>query len=190
MSSHITKHRPGFAAGLTWVTQTDESADNTGIAFGVLKLTAGQRYDCSVVRETALLLMTGCAQVTIDGKTVSVHRDSLFDQAPYCVHLCAGTELAVVSPRDTEFTIYQTDNIEVFDGQIYRPEDVSREQRGKGQVGDTCWREVRTIFDATNSHQAATLVLGEVITLPGRWSSYPPHHHAQPEIYHYRFTKE
>src|SRR5690606_38822643 len=22
----------------------------------------------------------------------------------------------------------------------------------------------------------------------GRWSSYPPHHHAQPEIYHYRFT--
>ena len=190
MSMHITKHRPGFAAGLTWVTRTDEPADNTGIAFGVLKLAAEQRYDCSVARETALLLMTGSAQVTIDGKTVSVHRDSLFDQAPYCVHLCAGTELAVVSAGDTEFTIYQTDNVEMFDGQVYQPEDVSREQRGKGQVGDTCWREVRTIFDATNSHAAATLVLGEVITLPGRWSSYPPHHHAQPEIYHYRFTKE
>src|ERR1044071_2306516 len=25
--------------------------------------------------------------------------------------------------------------------------------------------------------------------MPGRWSSYPPHHHAQPEIYHYRFTE-
>ena len=24
--------------------------------------------------------------------------------------------------------------------------------------------------------------------MPGRWSSYPPHHHPQPEIYHYRFT--
>ena len=23
---------------------------------------------------------------------------------------------------------------------------------------------------------------------PGRWSSYPPHHHPQAEIYHYRFT--
>jgi 5-deoxy-glucuronate isomerase len=32
------------------------------------------------------------------------------------------------------------------------------------------------------------LVLGEVVTLPGGWSSYPPHHHPQPEIYHYRFT--
>jgi 5-deoxy-glucuronate isomerase len=26
------------------------------------------------------------------------------------------------------------------------------------------------------------------VTLPGGWSSYPPHHHRQPEIYHYRFT--
>ena len=31
-------------------------------------------------------------------------------------------------------------------------------------------------------------MLGEVVNLPGDWSSYPPHHHAQPEIYHYRFT--
>ena len=31
-------------------------------------------------------------------------------------------------------------------------------------------------------------MLGEVVTFPGGWSSYPPHHHAQPEIYHYRFT--
>jgi 5-deoxy-glucuronate isomerase len=32
-------------------------------------------------------------------------------------------------------------------------------------------------------------VLGEVITFQGGWSSYPPHHHPQPEIYHYRFTE-
>jgi 5-deoxy-glucuronate isomerase len=30
--------------------------------------------------------------------------------------------------------------------------------------------------------------LGEVINSPGKWSSYPPHHHLQPEFYHYRFT--
>ena len=28
-----------------------------------------------------------------------------------------------------------------------------------------------------------------MITFPGKWSSYPPHHHPQPEIYHYRFTE-
>ncbi len=65
MSMHITNHRHGFAAGLTWVTQTDEPADNTGIAFGVLKLAAGQRYDYSVTRETALLLMTCRGRIRI-----------------------------------------------------------------------------------------------------------------------------
>ena len=29
-------------------------------------------------------------------------------------------------------------------------------------------------------------VLGEVIGFPGKWSSYPPHHHPQPEIYYYK----
>jgi 5-deoxy-glucuronate isomerase len=31
------------------------------------------------------------------------------------------------------------------------------------------------------------MVLGEVINHPGKWSSYPPHDHPQPEVYHYRF---
>jgi 5-deoxy-glucuronate isomerase len=55
-------------------------------------------------------------------------------------------------------------------------------------VGGACWRWVRTIFDDSISHPNAELVLGEVVNMPGRWSSYPPHHHPQPEIYHYRFS--
>ena len=34
------------------------------------------------------------------------------------------------------------------------------------------------------------MVLGEVIGFPGKWSSYPPHWHPQPEIYFYRFLPE
>jgi 5-deoxy-glucuronate isomerase len=48
---------------------------------------------------------------------------------------------------------------------------------------------VRTIFDGTTADPNAELVLGEVITFQGGWSSYPPHHHPQAEIYHYRFTE-
>jgi 5-deoxy-glucuronate isomerase len=44
------------------------------------------------------------------------------------------------------------------------------------------------IADASAPHSA--LVLGEVINRPGCWSSYPPHHHPHPEIYHYRFLPE
>ena len=33
------------------------------------------------------------------------------------------------------------------------------------------------------------MVLGEVVNLPGKWSSYPPHGHPQPEVYFYHFEK-
>jgi 5-deoxy-glucuronate isomerase len=49
-------------------------------------------------------------------------------------------------------------------------------------------RNVRLIFD-WRERPESNLVVGEVVNYPGRWSSYPPHHHAQPELYHYRFTE-
>ena len=55
-------------------------------------------------------------------------------------------------------------------------------------VQDACRRNVRLIFDYDNNPES-NLVLGEVVNYPGRWSSYPPHHHDQPEIYYYRFTE-
>ena len=52
---------------------------------------------------------------------------------------------------------------------------------------DACLRNVRLIFD-DSVFKGSNIVIGEVINYPGRWSSYPPHHHSQNEIYHYRFT--
>ena len=85
--------------------------------------------------------------------------------------------------------MYRTANVKPFAATLYLPDDVPNEHRGAGQVGGACLRFVRTIFDGTNTDANCELVLGEVITMPGRWSSYPPHHHRQPEIYHYRFTE-
>ena len=50
---------------------------------------------------------------------------------------------------------------------------------------DYGWVDANTI-NAKDSN----LVLGEVIDFPGKWSSYPPHHHPQPEIYFYKFLPE
>ncbi|HMQ12792.1 MAG TPA: 5-deoxy-glucuronate isomerase [Candidatus Competibacter phosphatis] len=190
MALHITDYRNGFQPGFTPITSFDDAKDNTGIGFGVLKLRSGERHEVLAETETAWLLMDGEVVVTIDGQTQApLNRRSLFDESPSCVHVAAGTTVVFHSRTDVEFTVYQTANRKPFTPRVYRPSDVPNEHRGKGQVGDACYRFVRTIFDRTRADSNAELVLGEVVTMPGRWSSYPPHHHDQPEIYHYRFTE-
>ncbi len=189
MALHLRDHREGFAPGFTAITRFDDPEDNTGIALGVLNLAAGEVYETKAASETAWLLMDGRATADVGGRTVELSRTSLFDESASCVHVAAGATVQFAAKDAVEFTVYGTANTKPFAARIFVPSDVPNEHRGAGQMGGMCLRFVRTIFDATNSDANAELVLGEVVTMPGRWSSYPPHHHPQPEIYHYRFTR-
>ena len=188
MNPVITRHRDGFGPGFTAITTAGEPDADTGISLGVLKLSAGERYATTLASETAYLLMDGSVAGRISTEQFELSRQSLFDASPACAHACAGTSVEIRAASDAEFTVYACDNRANFKARVFRPSDVADERRGEGQVGDRCLRLVRTIFDGRNSPPEVQLVLGEVVTLPGGWSSYPPHHHPQPEIYHYRFT--
>jgi 5-deoxy-glucuronate isomerase len=188
MSTVISGHRGGFAAGYTAITTAGEDDGDTGISMGVLTLAAGERHATSLAGETAYLLMEGRVAGQLGGAGFELARRSLFDDSPACLHAPAGTPLEIRAATAAEFTVYACDNQAPFMPRIFRPGDVADERRGEGQVGGRCLRLVRTIFDGRNSPPEVKLVLGEVVTLPGGWSSYPPHHHPQPEIYHYRFT--
>lgn len=188
MFEHITEHRDGFQMGRTVITDHRDGNEPTGIGVSVWRLRAGERVSVKFDNEAAWLLMDGAVSLTVDGTARSWSRASLFDEHPSCVHGARGTALDVAAETDAEFTVYECDNEASFPLEVYEPSAGVDEPRGKGQVGGTCLRFVRTIFDDTNSSPDAQLVLGEVITMPGKWSSYPPHHHSQPEIYHYRFT--
>jgi 5-deoxy-glucuronate isomerase len=188
MSLHLTGNRGGFPLGLTEITRCEDPNEPTGLSFAVLKLKAGDSTKLETGRETAWLLMQGAAELTAGNQTQRFERHSLFDESPSCLHAAAGERVSIKALGDCEFTVYGSANRARFASRFYGPADVPNEHRGKGQVGDACYRYVRTVFDRRNADPAAELVLGEVVTMPGRWSSYPPHHHAQPEIYHYRFT--
>lgn len=189
MTLHITDHRDGFPKGRTTITRYDDDEDNTRISLDVLRAAAGQVVQLTTEMETAWLLMYGRVHGEVGDKQFTLERGSLFDESPSCIHVSANAEVEIHCDSDTEFTVYSCDNIRQFEARIYRPQDVANEPRGKGQVNDRCLRYVRTIFDGTNAPSDAELVLGEVITFQGGWSSYPPHHHPQSEIYHYRFTE-
>jgi 5-deoxy-glucuronate isomerase len=186
MGDLITDFRAGFKPGFTEVTRAE--TDATGISFGVLKLGGGASHCIETSGETALLLMSGAVRIQAGKRGEAFQRRSLFDEGPSCLHAPKDVRIDISAAEESELTVYGTRNGLAFEPRFYRPGDVPDEHRGKGHVGDACHRLVRTIFDRRNADPKAELVLGEVITLPGRWSSYPPHHHAQPEIYHYRFT--
>lgn len=159
-----------------------------GLEFGILKLRAGGTHRETTTRETVLVLLQGKVAVVMNGRKFSAQRATLFDEAPATFHCGAGVAIAVKAmARDAEFAVVRCENSRALPVCFHRPADVATEDRGAGLAQGACRRLVRTIFDYS-TRPDSSLVVGEVVNLPGRWSSYPGHHHPQPEIYHYRFT--
>jgi 5-deoxy-glucuronate isomerase len=116
-----------------------------------------------------------------------VSRPDLFDHSPWCLSVPARSRIVInAGGEGAEFYYAATGNPKRFTAKLFKPEECMSEMRGAGTMLETSTRVVRTVFDDTNRSES-NLVIGEVISLPGKWSSYPPHHHPQPEIYHYRF---
>jgi 5-deoxy-glucuronate isomerase len=159
------------------------------LSVSLLRIAEGHRIEVTAATETAWLLMHGEVEGSAGEAQYELSRGSLFDESASCIHVAAGTRVIIEARADSELTVYRCGNQKPFDPRVFRPEQVPNEHRGEGQVAGRCLRFVRTIFDGSTSPDNAELVLGEVVTLPGGWSSYPPHHHRQPEIYHYRFTE-
>ncbi len=139
-------------------------------------------------KEMALLLLDGIVVMKWDGKEQRMERHSLFDEEPWCLHVPKDVEVEIEVESSSEVLIQKTDNDKNFEPRLYTPEDCKTQIFGEGILGDTSKRYVRTIFDYEIAPYS-NMVIGEVINPSGKWSSYPPHHHPQPEVYLYRFTK-
>ena len=188
MHPRCIRNANGFPFGWSPITGVGTTRKDTGMDFGVLRLRAGEEHAGDPAQEEAFLLMEGAVTFCFDDNKVDARRSSLFDEDPHALHHGPGAEVAVRAETDAELVICRTPCDHTFPTILFDPESMlESEQRDKGRLSDTSYRIVRTIFDGRNRPEG-NLVLGEVINFPGRWSSYPPHHHAQPEIYHYRFT--
>ncbi len=154
----------------------------------VKRLAKGEAYSILAPDdETAILILQGEMLVYWQDKSEKMIRESPFEKKPYCLHVCKNTEIKVEALADSEFIIQQTDNEREFAPVFYKPEDCLYQHFGKGQWEGTGYRICSTMFDYDNAPYS-NMVMGEVFNQPGRWSSYPPHHHPQPEVYYYRFN--
>ena len=182
---HLKANGP-FRWGYTTVTTEDEAQANTMMDFGFLRLRAGEVYEEQSPKESAFLLMTGDITFEFGGEVARAERKSLFHENASCLHLPPNTPLKLTAHSDVELNITRTSGDVNFPPQFYSANETRSEERGKGTMQETSTRIVRTVFDKNNAPKA-NLVVGEVVNFPGKWSSYSPHHHPQPEIYHYRF---
>lgn len=182
------RHPAPFSQGTTAITGI-ESAPGTGMAFEVVVLAPGEVRQEVFQEESAWVLMAGHAGLTWPGGSAEVSRDSLFEELPTVLHLPPEAPLRIEARSPVEFARIRVPNERTFDPRLFDPASAPPEEhRDLGRWDDMAHRIVRTVIDLA-SRPESNLVLGEVITLPGRWSSYPPHHHPHPEIYHYRFTR-
>ncbi len=153
--------------------------------FGLLNMRKGEKHLSAEDTERAFLLIRGKVTFVWEGKSVSAERKSCLDESPTVLHVPGGTEVLLQADDECEICVEGKDNENRFESRIYYPSDVRTDIFGGGTLGEASIRSVRTVFDG-EINPLSNMVLGEVINHPGKWSSYPPHHHPQPEIYHYR----
>jgi 5-deoxy-glucuronate isomerase len=183
------KHEAPFQHGYNAITEEGEPADDAMMDFGILLLHAGERHECHLGKERAFLLMRGSVTFAFNGVERRADRQSLLEESPVVLHVPRGVSVRIAATTDAEISVMRTTHAAAFEPRLYTQDETSSERRGAGTMGETSTRIVRTTFDDRNAPQA-NLVVGEVVTYPGKWSSYPPHCHPQPEIYHYRFFPE
>jgi 5-deoxy-glucuronate isomerase len=154
---------------------TPESAGWTYVGFEVRRLAAGQSTTVLLPgRELCVMVLTGTADV-VAGETRFAAlggRASVFeDRAPGAVYLPAGTECTVTARDDCEIAVCSAPGTGSGEVRAIAAERMSVEARGQG----TNARRVRNILPETEP--AESLLITEVITPGGHWSSYPPHRH-------------
>ena len=182
----IVRQDKPFANGYTPITQQHGQHREMLLDFGILKLEPGTQETYQAGRERAWLLIEGTVTFVWNDRVETVTRNSCFDEAPYVLHVPNNCDVTVKTDHGCEICVEQVDNEKLFEPRLYTPDDIRTDIFGSGTLNETSIRSVRTVFDG-EINPLSNMVLGEVINHPGKWSSYPPHDHPQPEIYHYRF---
>jgi 5-deoxy-glucuronate isomerase len=129
-------------------------------------------------REALIVILSGVLDVDADGRALgrAGGRASVFEGSAHAVYAPPDVSVSLTATAGPAVIAIATAPLaDAPPGQarIIRPAD----QR-VASVGDANWaREVRTILGPDDD--AGRLLVGETITPPGNWSSYPPHKHDQ-----------
>jgi 5-deoxy-glucuronate isomerase len=173
------------------IAVTPESAGWDYCGLTVLHLATGQTWRGeSGADELGLVSLSGICRVEAGAQSWSLGgRSSIFAGQPHALYLPISTSYVVTATTDLELAICSARAEEHFPPRLITPDDVAVEIRGAGNAA----RQINHIIKP--EFPAHRLLIVEVFTPSGNWSSYPPHKHDVSnmpaesdleEIYYYR----
>ena len=171
-----------------------ETAGWEWMSFFVHRLTSGQSHTVhSENEEVAIVLLGGkCVADWGEGQHRIGERAHVFDGLPYAIYLPATSSAQLRAQTECEIAECRVPSTARLKPQLITPADVKSSLRGGGNAS-------RQIVDVMPpDFPADKLMVVEVYTPSGNWSSYPPHKHDVhnpptevdlDEIYYYRIDR-
>lgn len=180
-----------FEKGYNKMISAVDNPEMMGMEFGVVSMAAGDVMHFCYAQEVVYDLLSGEVTFHWEDKKETVARKDCFHEGAILLHVPQNTSVALIANTDVEVAVCRTNNERMFASALMRPEDClcANEERGAGQMNECSTRLVRTFFDRSNCPET-NFFIGEVVHFPGKWSSYPPHQHVEPEMYYYKFLPE
>ncbi len=153
---------------------TTEQAGWDFVGFQVRRMRAGDHWSGDTDNcEVALVMLSGTLDVTSNrGEWRDVGgRSSVFDGPPHALYLPPGTSYTLIARDTCEVAVASVPAEQDHPPRLITPADVTLEIRG----GDNATRQINGIIPP--GFPCQRLVIVEVYTPSGNWSSYPPHKH-------------
>ncbi len=178
-----------------WDVVDPASASWSYLSFRIERLRDGERVSRQTDgEEIALVPLGGRCAVESDGERWELgERESVFDGMPWALYLPRDTEYTLVALGDVEVAVSGALADEQLEPRLLTPDEVEIEVRGSGNAT----RQINHIIKP--EFPAQRLLVVEVFTPAGNWSSYPPHKHDEDrppgevvleEVYYYRIPSE
>lgn len=170
----LRNHAPDESGRVHHVTP--ETAGWTAIGFDLYRLQPGQSVGGATGgREFCLVFVAGRGHATagaLSWNDVGDRMSPFEDKRPYSIYVPQGEDWRIVATTQLELAVCSAPGrAGGLPVRLIRPEDVRASVRGQGT-------NTRHVFDILPDNQPAdSLLVVEVITPPGHWSSYPPHKH-------------
>lgn len=190
--SHSVPVAPDKSGFLIAITREEAKWDT--INFSVRRLIAGQYWQSATHDEEIALVILG-GRVTVDwgdGARDVGGRKDVFSGYPYAVYLPSGASFEISAITNCEFADCRVPSSARLSPRLITPADCREEIRG----GGNCTRQIMDVIRPESP--ADKLLICEVYTPSGNWSSYPPHKHDVhnppaevdlDETYYYRISR-